>query len=118
MRGEALKGYLHLAILASLRQGESHGYGLIKRLSAWSDGAIVIAEGTIYPALHRLESLGLIEGSWNVDVGTTHRRQRIYVITPIGLVELERRAAAWQKTTRAIDAILEESMLEDPLTAA
>ncbi len=66
MKGDALKGHLELLLLATLRSGPAHGYAIIEDLKQRSGGAFDLPEGTIYPALHRLERSGAIESAWFV----------------------------------------------------
>jgi PadR family transcriptional regulator len=65
MRGETVKGYLDLLLLAELERGPGHGYALIERIRERSDGTFDFPEGTIYPALHRLERGGLLVSKWS-----------------------------------------------------
>src|SRR5260370_41786367 len=79
MRSERLKGHLDLLLLSVLSRGPGHGYEVITRLRDRSDGAFELPEGTVYPALHRLEEAGLLASTWDVVTG---RRPRIYQLTP------------------------------------
>ena len=103
MKGEALKGHLEMLLLAALRSGPAHGYGVINDLKNRSEGAFDLQEGTIYPALHRLERSGLVESEWSIENG---RRRRVYMLTLKGGRTLEEKTAAWQSfshaTTRAL----------------
>lgn len=77
-----VRGHLDLLLLVVLAEtGPVHGYGVIGALRERSNGAFDLPEGTIYPALHRLERDGLIASSWD---GTSPRRRRVYAITPDG----------------------------------
>ena len=78
MRGEALKGHLDGMLLAALAAGPAHGYMVIESLREASGGAFDLPEGTVYPALHRLEQAGLIKSRWSRASG---RRRRIYGLT-------------------------------------
>lgn len=92
-----------MLLLASLRTGPAHGYGVINDLKRRSQGAFDLQEGTIYPALHRLERNGLVESEWSIENG---RRRRVYMLTPAGRRTLQEKTAAWQSfslaTTRAL----------------
>ena len=101
MTGEALKGHLELLLLAVLADGPAHGYVVIESLRQRSEGVFDLPEGTIYPALHRLESQGLLGSHWSED---TPRRKRIYHLTPKGQQVLSNRQDAWKKFSRAINA--------------
>ena len=104
MFGEALKGHLDLLLLAVLEKGPAHGYALIESLRTRSGGTFDLPEGTVYPALHRLESDGLLRSDWSQDSG---RRRRVYQLTPKGAETLARRKAEWGQFSRAVDATVE-----------
>lgn len=104
MFSEALKGHLDLLLLAVLAKGPAHGYALIESLRARSGGTFDLPEGTVYPALHRLEKDGLLRSHWSQDSG---RRRRVYQLTPKGVETLSRRQAEWQQFSRAVDATVE-----------
>jgi PadR family transcriptional regulator len=101
MIGEALKGHLDLLLLAILADGPAHGYAVIESLRMKSRGTFDLPEGTIYPALHRLESQGLLRSSWSED---SARRKRIYHLTPKGQQMLARRQEEWKNFSNAINA--------------
>src|SRR5215207_10105313 len=100
---EGVKGHLDLLLLASLKAGSGHGYALIERLRETSGGAFAFPEGTIYPALHRLERLGLVESSWSVDAA---RRRRVYTLTRKGRDALAREQRDWRRFRGAVDLVL------------
>ena len=101
MIGEALKGHLDLLLLAILAEGPAHGYAIIESLRVKSNGTFDLPEGTIYPALHRLERQGLLGSHWLEDSG---RRKRIYSLTPQGRQALAQRQDEWKKFSTAVDA--------------
>jgi transcriptional regulator len=101
MFGEALKGHLDLLLLAILASGPAHGYAVIESLRTRSQGLFDLPEGTVYPALHRLESQGLLQSLWSENSG---RRKRIYQITPQGRQALASRQDEWKQFSKAIDA--------------
>jgi PadR family transcriptional regulator, regulatory protein PadR len=101
MPGEALKGHLDLLLLAILAEGPAHGYAVIESLRARSAGVFNLPEGTIYPALHRLESQSLLRSSWSED---SARRKRVYQLTPKGQQALAKRQDEWQRFSKAINA--------------
>ena len=84
----AVKGYLDPVILAVLAGDALHGYAVIEELKARSGGELDLAEGTVYPALHRLERRGLLRSSWTTAEG---RRRRVYRLTASGRRELASR---------------------------
>jgi DNA-binding PadR family transcriptional regulator len=103
MRGEALKGHLDGMILAVLAQGPAHGYAVIEALKLRSGGSFDLPEGTVYPALHRLEVEQLLSSGW-VTVGG--RRRRVYRLTRRGRAALEEQRAEWRRFARAVEGVL------------
>ncbi|HEY3312839.1 MAG TPA: helix-turn-helix transcriptional regulator [Anaerolineales bacterium] len=103
MTGEALKGHLDLLLMAVLEDAPAHGYAIIESLRRRSGGGFDLPEGTIYPALHRLEEAGLLASSWSEDNG---RRKRVYSLTLKGQKALTLRQQDWRKFARAVDATL------------
>ena len=103
MRAEALKGHLDGLILATLKSGPAHGYAIAQALRARSEGAFDLPEGTLYPALHRLERAGLVTSEWSTLAG---RRRRTYRLTGSGERTLEDRRHEWRLLASAIDAVL------------
>jgi len=101
MIGEALKGHLDLLLLAVLESGPSHGYAIIETLRQRSKGTFDLPEGTIYPALHRLEEDGLLKSEWSENSG---RRKRIYQLTPKGERFLAKKQSEWREFARAVNA--------------
>jgi len=99
----AVKGYLDPVILAVLAGGALHGYAVIEELKARSGGELDLPEGTVYPALHRLERRGLLRSSWTTGEG---RRRRIYRLTASGRRELASRTREWRTFARVVDGVL------------
>ena len=104
MRGEALKGHLDGMLLAALAAGPAHGYVVIETLREASGGTFDLPEGTVYPALHRLERSGLIASRWSRVAG---RRRRVYSLTAKGRRALDERRGAWRRFAGAMEAVLE-----------
>ena len=104
MIGEALKGHLDLLLLAILAEGPAHGYAVIDTLRQRSDGTFDLPEGTIYPALHRLEKQSLLSSDWTEESG---RRKRIYKLTPKGKQALSQRQQEWKTFSQAVNATIE-----------
>ena len=111
MRAEELKGHLDALLLAALEGGPRHGYAVIEHLRETSGGHLDLPTGTIYPALHRLEQAGLIEGSWSVVSG---RRRRSYALTGSGVQELAGRRAGWREFAEVVSAALEAKPWPSP----
>ncbi len=100
---EQLKGHLDLLLLAVLRRGPAHGYEIIASLRERSDGTFDLPEGTVYPALHRLEAAGLLASGWTVQAG---RRRRTYEVTPAGTAALQTERESWARFSRGVGAVL------------
>ncbi len=100
---ETLKGHLDSLILAVLTTGPAHGYGIIEELKQRSGGTFSLPEGTVYPALHRLERGGLLSSDWSDANG---RRRRVYRLTRRGRTRLEASRSEWRDFARAVDAVL------------
>jgi PadR family transcriptional regulator, regulatory protein PadR len=98
-----VKGYLDPVVLAVLSAGPLHGYAVIEELKARSGGELDLPEGTVYPALHRLERRGLLKSSWSKPEG---RRRRVYRLTATGRRELETRTREWRTFARVVDGVL------------
>ena len=103
MKAELLKGHLDSLVLAALEAEPSHGYGIIQQLRDRSRDVFNLAEGTIYPTLHRLERDGLVASSWTDASG---RRRRVYKITRSGRKALGERRAEWRTFAGAVEAVL------------
>ena len=103
MQSEKLKGNLDLLLLSVLSAGPGHGYSIITRLRVRSAGAFDLPEGTVYPALHRLEQTGLLASSWEVVAG---RKRRIYRLTAAGERSLAEEARQWQAFSGSISLVL------------
>ena len=104
MFGEALKGHLDLLLLAVLAEKPAHGYAVVEALRQRSGGTFDLPEGTIYPALHRLEENGFLESAWSEDAP---RRRRIYRITAKGQQSMAKRQQEWRLFASAVDATIE-----------
>jgi DNA-binding PadR family transcriptional regulator len=103
MKAETLKGHLDGLILATLAAGPAHGYAVIEQLKQRSGGAFELAEGTVYPVLHRLEAEGLLASSWSEAAG---RKRRVYRLTRRGRSALDGRRREWRAFSGAVEAVL------------
>ena len=103
MRSESLKGHLDGLILAVLAGGPLHGYAVIEELERRSGGSLALPEGTVYPALHRLEAGGLLASAWSADSG---RRRRVYELTRRGRRELGVKRGQWRQFVSAVEAVM------------
>lgn len=97
---DAVQGTLDFVILKRLSWGEMHGYGIVHWIRESSAGELIVEEGTLYPALHRLEDRGLIEAEWGVS--ENNRRAKFYRLTRAGRRDLAARAADWERYTKAV----------------
>jgi DNA-binding PadR family transcriptional regulator len=96
-------GQLELLVLAAVDAGASHGYAVIEALRARSGGAFDLPEGTVYPALHRLESKRLLASHWADGSG---RRRRVYQLTSGGRRALRDGRRDWRAFARAVGAVV------------
>jgi DNA-binding PadR family transcriptional regulator len=103
LRSEVLRGHVDLLVLATLRHGALHGYGIVEQLRGASEGAFDLAEGTVYPALYRLEGAGLLASKWTSLGG---RRRRVYRLTSRGRAALARERKEWKAFASAIEAVV------------
>src|SRR5687767_7057022 len=105
--GTALRGHLESMILAALEGGEAHGFEVWRRLEAAGAGALRLKEGSLYPALYRLEAAGLVRAEWEAgDSGRRGPRRRVYRITPKGTRKLAAARAEWRRFVTTIGGIL------------
>jgi PadR family transcriptional regulator len=100
---DGLKGHVDLLLLSALAVRPAHGYGLVEALRERSGGEFDFAEGTVYPALYRLERQGLVSSRWD-DAGA--RRRRVYRLTRRGVGELARERDAFERYVHAVRAVL------------
>jgi transcriptional regulator len=105
MEGEMLKGHLDMIVLAALAAGPAHGYAVIEEIRRRSGQAFDLPEGTVYPALHRLEQAGLLTSRWVT--AESGRRRRVYALTRRGERALTERRAVWEQFSGAIGRLLE-----------
>ncbi|MET0399316.1 MAG: PadR family transcriptional regulator [Longimicrobiaceae bacterium] len=103
-RTDLLQGTLDLLILKALLLGSLHGWGISKRLRQLSEDALEVGQGSLYPALYRLEDRGWVTAEWRTsDEG---RRAKFYSLTPDGRRQLEVEQSQWRRFTAAVDAVL------------
>jgi transcriptional regulator len=95
-----LRGTLDLLILQALATGMKHGYAVSEWLEATTDGTLLLEEGTLYPALHRLERKGWIESEWGLS--DNNRRAKYYRLTAAGRKRLGEEVASWNRLAQAI----------------
>ena len=104
-RQDSLQGALPLLVLKILaRRGPSHGYAITTQIETMSDEVLRVEEGSLYPALHRLEEEDLIKAEW--EITANNRRARVYEITKKGLKQLDEEEARWRAITAAVGHVL------------
>jgi transcriptional regulator len=107
-RQDALQGSLPLLLLTLLaRRGPLHGYAMATQIEGMSDETLRVEEGSLYPALHRLEEAGWIKARWTTS--GTGRRARVYEITADGRTQLDTEEARWKAITAAVGKILKHA---------
>ncbi len=103
MRAEALKGHLDALILGVLATGPLHGYAVIEELKQRSGGSLTLPEGTVYPALHRLEARGALNASWQP--GSGGPRRRYYTLTDEGRGLLVDARQEWDRFVAEVGSV-------------
>jgi DNA-binding PadR family transcriptional regulator len=103
MPTDLLRGHLDRLLLAVLAVSPGHGYELSRRLTDRSSGELEVPEGSLYPALHRLERGGLVTSAWDAGDG---RRRRVYRLTASGRREAERSRREWRAFVSAVDRVV------------
>jgi transcriptional regulator len=107
-RQDALQGTLPLLVLTILaRRGPLHGYGITTQVESMSESVLRVEEGSLYPALHRMEEAGWVKAKWKTT--DNNRRARMYEITAAGRTQLESQEARWRAVTAAVGHILQHA---------
>ena len=101
---DALQGTLDLLILTVLRRRPEHGYGIAAQIQIISNDVLRVEEGSLYPALHRMEQAGWIAAGWQVTAN--NRRARLYRITRAGQKRLDEQHEKWNRLTKAVGKVL------------
>jgi PadR family transcriptional regulator, regulatory protein PadR len=104
--GELVQGTLPLLILRTLATGPNHGFAIARRIQQVSNEVLKVEEGSLYPALHRLEVQGWIDSEWRAT--ENNRNAKYYRLTRAGRKQLEREAARWNAIADAIATVLRE----------
>ena len=104
---DLLQGTLDLLILRTLAPGSMHGWGLAHRLQQLSDDVLKVGQGSLYPALHRLEYKGWIQASWAAS--ENNRRAKYYSLTRAGKRQLDAEVESWHKLSEAIGLVLKNA---------
>jgi PadR family transcriptional regulator PadR len=99
-----LQGTLDMLVLRALQLEPMHGWGITERIEQWSEQVLCVGQGTLYPALYRLERQGLIASKW--DTTENNRRARYYALTAAGRRHLTTEMETWRRLSRAINLVL------------
>lgn len=102
-----LQGTLDLLVLRALADGPQHGYGVMRFLRAASGEELLVEEGALYPALHRLENRGSIQATWGVS--ENNRRAKFYRLTADGQAQLAAETRSWRRYVALVDRVLAPS---------
>lgn len=103
-RDDLLQGTLDMLVLKALQLGPMHGWGITERLEQGSKNILQIGQGSLYPALYRLERHGFVESSWGTS--DNNRRARYYSLTTAGRARLAEERQTWRRMARAVELIL------------
>jgi PadR family transcriptional regulator, regulatory protein PadR len=103
-RDELLQGTLDMLVLKALQLGTTHGWGITERLEHGSQNIFRIGQGSLYPALYRLERQGFVASSWGTS--ENNRRARFYSLTPAGRQRLAEERQTWRRMARAVELVL------------
>jgi PadR family transcriptional regulator PadR len=103
--GELVQGTLDMLILSRLARGATHGFGIAEDVRRASDEVLRIEEGSLYPALQRLETQGLITSEWGMS--DKNRRARFYELTPRGRKQAGIEVNSWRRLVQAIDRVID-----------
>ena len=107
IQGDKLRGHLEAMILSTLERGEAHGLEILHRLEEAGCGLLRLKEGSLYPALYRLEAAGAVKAVWEPEPhGRRGARRRIYRLTPKGQRQLETGRVEWRQFVRVLGDIL------------
>ena len=102
---DMLQGTLDLLILKTLTWGPAHGYAIVRWIQQLSGDQLIVSEGSLYPALHRLDERRWVESEWKIS--NTGRRAKFYKLTPSGRAQLRTEHATWGRFVQAVSQVLE-----------
>jgi transcriptional regulator len=108
-RGDLLQGTLDMLVLKALQLEPMHGWGITERVEQWSESVLQLGQGTLYPALYRLERQGLIRSEWRTT--ENNRRARYYQLTREGRKSFADELAQWRRMSRAINLVLDAALV-------
>lgn len=103
-KNEVLQGTLDMLVLRTLRGGTQHGYAIARKIHDSSDGVVLVEEGSLYPALHRMERRGWIEARWGLS--ETKRKAKYYQLTAAGREQLKVKQRMWNRMVAGIAGVM------------
>jgi len=106
-KSDVLQGTLDMLVLKALVLEPMHGWGITERIEQWSESVLQLGQGTLYPALYRLEQQGFIKSDWRVTQNS--RRARYYALTRAGRLHFNDELAEWRRVSRAVNLVLDAS---------
>ena len=104
-KGDVLQGTLDLVVLKALQLEPMHGWGIAERIEQWSEHVLQLGQGSLYPALYRLERQNFIRSEWRVT--DNNRRARYYSLTASGRRYMNESLEQWRRVSRAINLVLD-----------
>ena len=104
-KSDLLQGTLDVLVLKTLSAGAMHGWGISQRIQQLSQDVLEVNQGSLYPALHRLEERGWVESSWQRSAN--ERRMRVYQLTTRGRAQLRAETASWARFVEAVGKVLQ-----------
>ena len=104
-RSDVLQGTLDMLVLRALQLEPMHGWGIAERIEQWSEQVLQLGQGSLYPALYRMERQAFIRSEWRVT--DNNRRARYYSLTASGRRYLTESLAQWRRVSRAINLVLD-----------
>ena len=107
-KGDVLQGTLDMLVLKALQLEPMHGWGITERIQQWSESVLQLGQGTLYPALYRLERQGVIRSAWKMT--ENNRRARDYSLTRAGRRQFSDELAQWRRMARAVNLVLEATI--------
>jgi PadR family transcriptional regulator, regulatory protein PadR len=104
-KSDVLQGTIDMLVLKALQLEPMHGWGITERIEQWSENVLQLGQGTLYPALYRLERQGLIRSDWRIT--ENNRRARYYALTAAGRKHFAEELSHWERLSRAINLVLQ-----------
>jgi PadR family transcriptional regulator, regulatory protein PadR len=104
-KSDVLQGTLDMLVLKALVLEPMHGWGITERIEQWSESVLQLGQGTLYPALYRLERQGFVKSEWRVTQNS--RRARYYALTRAGRLHFNDALAEWRRVSRAVNLVLD-----------